>query len=289
MIKTILVTATGSDADDTVFTSALAAARPFSAHLEMLHVRVDAAAMAVTMSSEGGGSVLVGGLLERLEQDADAREKRARELFDRFCAREGLAITEAPPGPNTPSAQWSREIGAEPYWMTEYGRAADLIVIGRAADGLEIPSDTMEAVLLDTGRPVLIPPATGITQLPRTVVIAWKASREAAHAVAAASPFLSLSTDIRILTVAEDENESTDEGHRLMASLRWRGLPVTAERLQPAADQSPADIAINAAAERNALLVMGGYGHTRLREWIFGGFTRHVLETAASVPVLIAH
>jgi nucleotide-binding universal stress UspA family protein len=289
MIKTILVAATGSDADNAVFTSALAVARPFSAHLQMLHVRIDAAAMAVTMSSEGGGSVLVGGLLERLEEDADRREKRARDLFGRFCAREGLAVTEAPPGPDAPSAQWLREIGAEPYWMTEYGRAADLIVIGRAADGIEVPSDTIETALIDSGRPVLIPPATGIAHLPHTVVIAWKASREAAHAAAAASPFLSLASDIRILTVAEEENESTDEGQRLMTNLRWRGLKVTAERLQPAADQSPADMLINAATERNALLVMGGYGHSRLREWIFGGFTRHVLETATAVPVLIAH
>jgi nucleotide-binding universal stress UspA family protein len=289
MIKTILVAAAGSDADDAVFTSALVVARPFSAHLEMLHVRVDAAALAVTMSSEGGGSALVGGLLDRLEKDADRREQRARELFERFCAREGLAVAEAPPGPDTPSAQWSREIGAEPYWMTEYGRAADLIVIGRAADGIEIPSDTIEAALIDSGRPVLIPPATGMAQLPQTVVIAWKATREAAHAVAAASPFLSLSTDIRILTVAEEDDESTEEGHRLMTNLRWRGLQVTAERLRPAADQSPAQLLIAAAVERNALLVMGGYGHTRLREWIFGGFTRHVLETATAVPVLIAH
>ena len=90
MIKTILVPATGSSADDAVFASALAVARAFSAHLNFLHVRVDAASMAVTMASEGGGSALVGGLVDRLDEEADLREKQARELFDRFCAREGL-------------------------------------------------------------------------------------------------------------------------------------------------------------------------------------------------------
>ena len=60
MIKTILVPATASDADNAVFASALAVARPFSAHITFLHVRIDAAAMAVTMASEGGGSTMIG-------------------------------------------------------------------------------------------------------------------------------------------------------------------------------------------------------------------------------------
>jgi nucleotide-binding universal stress UspA family protein len=288
MIKTILVPATGSTADNSVFASALAVARAFAAHLEFLHVRVDAASMAVTMSSEGGGSVMVGGLVERLDEEAELRERRARDLFDRFCAREGLAVVDTPPGPTAPSAQWVRQIGLEPYWVAEHGRAADLMVIGRPIDGEGVAPETIEAAVLDSGRPVLIPAAAPLTALPETIVIAWKAAREAAHAVTAALPFLDLAKEILILTVAEEENLSSEEGHQLMTSLRWRGLRVSANRLQPD-ERSPADRLLAAAAERQALLVMGGYGHSRMREWIFGGFTRHVLQTAAAVPVLMAH
>jgi nucleotide-binding universal stress UspA family protein len=288
MIKTILVPATGSTADNSVFASALAVARAFAAHLEFLHVRVDAAAMAVTMSSEGGGATMVGGLVERLDEEAERREARARRLFDEFCARKGVAITDSPPGPAAPSAQWTRQIGLEPYWVVEHGRAADLMVMGRAADGEGVAPETIETALLDSGRPVLIPPATPMTALPQTAVIAWKATREAAHAVTAALPFLALAGEIRILTVAEADDPSSAEGNQLMTNLRWRGLRVSAERLQP--DQhNPADTLIAAAAESGALLVMGGYGHSRLRQWIFGGFTQHVLQTAAAVPVLIVH
>jgi nucleotide-binding universal stress UspA family protein len=288
MIKTILVPATGSDADTAVFASALAVARPFSAHLNMLHVRIDAASMAVTMSSEGGGSVMVGGLVERLDEEAELREQRARELFDQFCAREGLAIADSPPGPSAPSAEWTRQTGLEPYWVTEHGRAADLTVVGRAADGEGVAPETIETALLDSGRPVLIPPAAAMTALPQTVVIAWKATREAAHAVTAAMPLLSLAKEIRILTVAEEADLSSEEGHQLMTNLRWRGLKVSAERLQPDA-RSAADTLIAAATAQHSLLVMGGYGHSRLRQWIFGGFTQHVLQTAAAVPVLMVH
>lgn len=288
MIKTILVPATGSSADDAVFTSALAVARAFSAHLIFLHVRVDAASLAVTMASEGGGSALVGGLVDRLDEEADRREKQARELFERFCAREGLAIVEAPPAPNgRPSAQWMRQVGAEPFWIAEHGRAADLMVIGRPSDDDGAP-EVIETALLESGRPVLIPPAATMTKLPDTIVIAWKSTREAAHAVTAATPFLSVAKKVRILTVAESDDLSTQEGSQLMANLRWRGIEVTAERLLP--DQhSPADTLINAAAESHAILVMGAYGHSRLREWIFGGFTEHVVRTAVRVLVLIVH
>lgn len=288
MLKTILVPATGSSADDAVFASALAVARAFSAHLNFLHVRVDAASLAVTMASEGGGSALVGGLVDQLDEEADLREKQARELFDRFCARERLAIADAPPAPNgRPSAQWMRQVGAEPFWIAEHGRAADLMVIGRPSDDVGAP-EVIETALLESGRPVLIPPLASMTKLPDTIVIAWKSTREAAHAVTAASPFLSLAKKIRILTVAESENLATEEGSALMANLRWRGVETEAERLRP--DQhAPADTLLKAAADSNAILVMGAYGHSRLREWIFGGFTEHVVRTAVRVPVLIVH
>jgi nucleotide-binding universal stress UspA family protein len=289
MIKTILVAATGSEHDEAVFAAAVAVARPFSAHLEMLHVRIDAASVAVTMASEGGGSPLVGGLVDRLEEAAERREQRARELFDRFCARTGLAVAEAPPGPTGPSAQWLREVGAEPFWITEHGRTADLIVLGRASEDGGTAPDTIESALIDSGRPVLIPPSQAMAELPQTVVIGWKARREAAHAVTAALPFLDRAREIRIITVAEAEDQSSHEGSQLMTNLRWRGLEVAAERLHPEDGVDPAFTLVNAAAERGALLVMGGYGHSRLREWLFGGFTRHVLEQATGVPVLIVH
>src|SRR5262245_40445641 len=99
MIKTILVPATGSDGDASVFASALAVARRFDAHLEFLHVRPDAAVVAVSMAADGGGAALVGNLVSRLEQEADERVKKADQLFQSFCQREALALCDAPPAP----------------------------------------------------------------------------------------------------------------------------------------------------------------------------------------------
>ena len=287
MIKTILVPATGSDRDGAVFASALAVARAFAAHLEFLHVRPDAAATAVAMASDGGGATMVGSLINRLEEEASQREEKAKQLFQGFCEREGLALRDAPPGPQGPSAQWLREIGAEPYWVAEYGRAADLLVIGRLGEDEGVSLDTIEGALIDSGRPLLIPPAAPLTAVPETIAIAWKATPQAARALTAASPFLSLAKQIVVLTVAEEERTPQEAADRLMAGLRWHDVPVSVRHLRPEAHGAP-DALLSAAGEPAARLVRGGYGRSRLREWIFGGFTLRVLR-GAEVPVLMAH
>jgi len=286
MIKTILVPVTGSDRDLPVFSSALVVARRFDAHLEFLHVRPDAAAVAVSMASDGGGAVMMGSLTARLEEEADQRENRANQQFQAFCQREAIPLCDAPPPPPGPSARWLRQIGDEPYWVAEYGRAADLLVIGRAGNG-GVLLDTIEAALVDSGRPLLIPPAAPLAAVPETVVIAWKSTREAARAVTAALPFLETAKQIVIVTVAEGQRAHGEVADRLMAGLRWHGVPVSVRHLEPDG-HGAADTLLAAAREQAALLVMGGYGHSRLREWIFGGFTLRVLR-GCEVPVVMAH
>ena len=97
MIKTILVAATGNQSDAATFAAALAIARPCAAHLDVLHVRLDAIGVAVAMTTtDVGGGALTAGLIEQLEQDAREREAKAREIFTRFCGGAGLVVTTAP-------------------------------------------------------------------------------------------------------------------------------------------------------------------------------------------------
>ena len=129
MIKSILVPATGNDTDTEIFGSALAVARPFGAHLDFLHIRLDAASFAATVSPEIGSGQLIMDLINKMEEKAGRRELQARELFQRFCVHEGLAVVNSPPAAATLSAAWLKESGSEPYWVIEYARAADLLVI----------------------------------------------------------------------------------------------------------------------------------------------------------------
>ena len=288
MIKTILVPAMGSETDVGVFASALAVARPLGAHLGFLHICIDAATFAATITPEVSSGHVLTDMINRMEEEAQEREQKAKQLFETFCRREGLVVAETPPIQSERSARWLRENGSESYWLAEYARTADLLVVGRPDDDQRVRSDMLEAALINSGRPLLILPSVPISALPDTVVIAWKATPEAARAVTAAMPFLSLAKQIVIMTVAEDETTIEEEGAaRLMANLRWDGFSASVRRLEPGA-QGGAETLLAAAREQAALLVMGGYGHSRLREWIFGGFTERILR-AAEIPVLIAH
>ena len=288
MIKTILVPATGSDTDAGVFASALTVARPFGAHLGFLHICIDAATFAATIMPEVSSGQVFTDVINRMEEEAQQREQKAKQLFESFCRREGLVVSGTSSMQSEGSARWLREDGSESYWLVEYARTADLLVIGRSDDDQRVPSDMLEAALINSGRPLLIPPSAPISALPDTVVIAWKSTPQAARAVTAAMPFLSLAKQIVIMTVAEDQTTFEEQGAaRLMANLRWDGFTVSVLRLEPSA-QGAAETLLMAAREQAALLVMGGYGHSRLREWIFGGFTRRILR-GAEVPVLIAH
>jgi hypothetical protein len=99
-------------------------------------------------------------------------------------------------------------------------------------------------------------------------------------------PFLTRTKEIVVLTVEEEEGRP-DDADRLARSLAWHGLAATVERLTPGA-HGAAETLLAAVSTKAGLLVMGGYGHSRIGEWVFGGFTQRVLADAP-LPVLIAH
>jgi nucleotide-binding universal stress UspA family protein len=289
MIKTILVPATGNETDAAGYAAALAVARAYGAHIDALHVRLDPVEMAVSMSTEGAGGTLLAGIIDSLERDAGEGEAKARAGFAAFCSREGLSLVAAPSADDAkPSAQFHVETGGQARWMTVYGLTADLAVAARGAPRADAEArSTLEALLLETGRPLLIPGAVALSaDFAERVVIAWKPTPQAARAVAFAMPFLIRAKEITVLTVDEEGNER-GAAARLIAHLAWHGIKAVPERLAPGAEGAAATM-LAAASAKGGLLVMGGYGHTRLREWVFGGFTSLVLDTA-EVPVLMAH
>jgi nucleotide-binding universal stress UspA family protein len=284
MIKTILVPATGNDADAAAFTAALAAARSLGAHLDFLHVHLDPREIATAFATDVGGGLVSAGLIESLEREADEREEKAKKALDAFCAKEKLSLGTAPTQAGAISAQWHRETGNEPAWIAEYGRTSDLLVVARPEEGSA--RETLEAALLDTGRPLLI---SGTRPLDtETVAIAWKSTREAARAMTAAAPFLAKAKRIVVITAAEHEGMDHDSATRLFATLR-RHNAATEMRDVPLGTRSAAEALLATASELSAgLLVMGGYSHSRVRELILGGVTAHVLRHATT-PVLMVH
>ena len=123
-----------------------------------------------------------------------------------------------------------------------------------------------------------------------TIAIAWKNTRESAGAVAAALPFIRRAKRVIVFSVEEaEESDAVDKSHlRLVRALRWHN-PNTGSQVLRHESRPPVRVLLDALAREHCdMLVMGAYGHTRLREAVFGGFTRAVLDEAP-LPVLMAH
>ncbi len=288
MYKQVLVPATGFATDTAVFATALLAAKPFGAHIEFLHTRLDVTEMVVAMSAGGiGGGGAVQSVVDKLESDARDQEQKAWGNFTAFCERSNLPTGGAAPGGGL-CADMVVETGNEGAWVAEYGRFADLVVVGRKREGEDVAMDVLEAALMDTGKPLLIAPETAPTSLLGTVVIAWKDTPEAARAVASAMPLIDKAERVVIMTVGEGDDAPDESGERLRRALRWHNAATTVQTLNRDG-RHPVDALLSAAKTAGAtLLVMGGYSHSRLREVVFGGFTQRVLN-GADLPVLMAH
>lgn len=288
MFRYILVPATGGEADAPVFRAALGVARLHRGHLVFLHVGLDVQKVTMPIvSAEFGGGSGIAEIIETLTRETAARHDRAKAAVEAFCGGEAIPMSAAPLDAAI-SAEWRVETGDETHWMAMHGRVADLLVLGRSWDGGAAPMDLMDAALMETGRPVLILPTRPPERIGQTIAIAWKDTAEAASAVAAAMPLLSGAQRVIILSIDEDARTDANACERLRHALVWHNRSTTV-RCLPAADDEPADTLLRLAVDLGAdLLVIGGYGHSRMREVVFGGFTRRVLQ-AADLPVLMAH
>jgi nucleotide-binding universal stress UspA family protein len=148
---------------------------------------------------------------------------------------------------------------------------------------------TAEAVIFGSGRPtILLPELTQAGNIDH-IAIAWDGSRVAARAVADASLLLQRAKMISVLTVVDEKPlPEKDPGERLAARLRKSGL--AAEAVQIRAEDCPISVTLQEQAiERGAtLLVMGGYGHSRVRDFVLGGATEGILSDL-QMPVLLSH
>lgn len=287
MFKTILVPASGTDADTETFAAAAVIGQHFASHLIFLHVGYDWVTFTATMSGAGLGLPIDSEVITRIQEEATERAAKARANFERFCSTNGVIAVETPAVLPGMSAEYRVEAGREADIITDHGRTADLILIPREKNGMAPPVVT-ENALFESGRPLFLLGSGPLPPSFRTVAIAWKATREAAHAVAAAMPFIERAERVLVLEVGEDAPFDADDSTRLTAALQWHRPNVSA-RFLPPGDGGIAETLAAAAREGGAdLLVMGGYGHSRFRQFIFGGVTDTV-TTHATLPILMAH
>ncbi len=171
-----------------------------------------------------------------------------------------------------------------------HARHADLTILSQAAGPAAAEQTrTIEALLFGSGRPILLVPAAGRYTAPgRHVLVAWNGSREAARAVADAMPVLQRAQHVTVLSADPAGAARRVPGADIALHLARHGVKVATSTTY-AGDIGIGDALLNRATDLGAdMLVMGGYGHSRTREAIFGGATRHVLEHM-TLPVFMSH
>ncbi|MBD8878115.1 universal stress protein [Roseibium polysiphoniae] len=175
--------------------------------------------------------------------------------------------------------------------LLRHCRTTDLVVIGQEnPDALEPMRELLiETVLFESGVPVLIVPYIGVAQSEaKNVVIGWDGSSTATRAIHAALPLLDKAEKITVLVVEKNVNEDSQPGAEIATYLARHDLDVTIDVITNP-QTGIADTLLNYVSDNgNDLVVMGGYGHSRMREFLFGGATREILK-AMTVPVLMAH
>jgi nucleotide-binding universal stress UspA family protein len=246
------------------------------------HLTVLVLGLAVTPVFPEFGSPVTAVWITDMEEDRRKIETRVEALKELLSSKEirGEVVSD----------YLDSGIGDEV--VGQHGRYSDLMVLGpELASTPELRSKAIEGALFSSGKPVLLLPTSSTPTIrPRRIMVGWDSGLEAARAVREALEMLQAADQV-IVAIVDPEpgafSHGEEPGADLAAYLARHGAKVTVDRL-PREGRSTADVlrrhAVDTAAD---LVVLGAYGHSRLREWIFGGVTRSMIEEPP-VPVFMA-
>ena len=260
-------------ADDRELEPRLRLARSLADRFDAVLIGMHVMPLPFVPASYGEATAYIGPELLEAQRKANRETaERIQTVFRKVCGEGSNAI-------------WQEAEGDRSQLLAEAAHTTDLILARRAKVGDTTAPDLLDQLVTATGVPVLALPPGGSEDLGRTVLVGWNGSREAARAAHDALPFLQAAKRVILCAVGEQAETSLEAA---AAMLRRHGVNVQPHKVDEP-DWNAGEILLGQAATHAAdLLVMGAYGHTRLREMVFGGATRHVLREA-TLPVLFAN
>jgi len=207
-----------------------------------------------------------------LDQAEDSIRRRLSELEAQF---------KSVMAPRAKAVEWRSALGLPAAFVAQQARAADIVVSGQGGRELSDPFSQADAddLVMRAGRPLLIAPPSATWLDLRSCLIAWKDRPEARRAVAAALPLLRKAKDVAVVEVLEQEGGRSAAEARVQDVAAWLGRHgISATALVPEKTGHAVEQLDRIAATTGAgVVVAGAYGHSRLREWVLGGVTRHLL------------
>jgi nucleotide-binding universal stress UspA family protein len=273
--KTILVHCDSGRRTGARVAVAAALAERFDAHLVGLHVRQRFEAPIFSDTT-----VALDALYRTYEQAVKREEAASSAAFQGAL------------GGKRPSSEWRVVDGYAEDNVTAAARYVDLVVVGqREPEPMPeaTPTDLPEKLALHSERPILVVPHIGVSQPPgRTVMVCWNGRPEASRATTGALPLLKAAERVILLTIDAEKSDEPKSGERASEWLASHGVRVTVQGDTAAATDVGNVILSRAADTAVDLIVMGIYGHSRMREFVLGGASRTILASM-TVPLLIAH
>ena len=261
--------------------AALSIARLTRAHIEGVLIRPDPATGQAAIAAYGLPNAAN---LAEMAREGEERAAACRAAFNAWMAQNGLA-GDGKPG--TVFARWHDHIGWPEEAIVQHGRLADLLVMNLPVSFANPTGPAFESAVFNSGRPTLVVPSGTARALPGKVLLAWNGSLEATRAMAGAMPLLKTAKQVFVLTIPETKHAGA-ENMDVCAALRWHDINGVC--LMPHRGSDEAGTAIQrAASELQAdMVVMGAYTHGRVRQFLLGGATRHLLENS-TIPILFGH
>ncbi len=286
-IAKILAPVTGGQRDAVVLANAVAAARPFNAHVMAFFVRPDLSE-ALAFFTDGVSGVVVDEVVKATKDAGDDAARRIEASVAAICASAGIERVAQPVKASKVTLSLKEAHGNFGDCLTNAARLSDLTVFGPIREGDQAGlAEAFVQVLVETDRPILRGTDDVAKSFARRIAIGWDGKTAASQAVAAAIPYLARADAVEILSVQRPplKAEATEP---LREYLGLHGIAST-ERLIDPGSKRIGEALLFAAVEGGAdLLVMGGYGRGRLRESLIGGVTRHVIAHAG-LAVFMVH
>lgn len=286
-IKTILVPLDGSKASAEALDTAFMVADQFGAHIDALHVLPRPTDVAPFMFDR-----LSARMKETFESEVaeDAREKAVaiQTVFEERCEQHNVSITDEPILKTNVTAAWREAFGHASEVLVHHARLADMIIVARPRRSrsrvrLSPAGDTLQAVMLGSGRPIMLIPPKWKAKWIDHAAIGWNDSLEASRALAMMMSCLSLMKKVTVVTSKRREASAS----ALLEYLAWHGIDAQIEWLQKK-DMSVGEAILKVCSKVGAeLLVVGGFSHARARELLFGGVTRYLLAKSKVVTVMV--
>lgn len=285
--RKILVPLTGAGRDAHVLAAAFDIAKAFGGHVAGVYVKPDAAEV-LPYLGEGISAGVIQEIMDASNEVAARSSAAARAGLEHAAKAAGASVQAPAQAGVGVGGSFHLRVGMGEEVIAQEARLSDLSVFDLPGENKDYTLRAMlESTLLNGRKPVLLAPRGLSAIVGKKIAVGWDGGAAAAHAVSEAIPLMKHAEAIEILNVTSGPID-TVQMDALRDYLRLHGLNPVEHGINPGGQGTASALLDGAGRAGAGLLVIGGYGHSRLRELVLGGVTRYVLANA-TMPVFMAH